>query len=164
VPNAAYRHFANRAALLAAVRSAGLSALARAIEAALDAIHATSSEADYARAMLRAVGTGYLRFAIAEPGLFRTAFSVLGDPPGTPDPDKSGKQGLTPFQLLGQALDRMVAAGVLPAERRPGAEHLAWSAVHGFALLVIDGPLRALDPAGREAIGRRVLAMVEKGL
>lgn len=66
--------------------------------------------------------------------------------------------------MLGAALDRLVAAGVLPAERRPGAEYLAWSAVHGLALLIIDGPLRHADEALRIALGERVLAMVEKGL
>ncbi len=72
--------------------------------------------------------------------------------------------GLNPFQLLGAALDRLVEAGVLPAERRPGAEYLAWPAVHGFAMLVIDGPLRRFTPAQTHDIGQRVLDMVEKGL
>jgi len=52
---------------------------------------------------------------------------------------------------LAAALDELVEAGVLPRERRPGAEYLAWSAVHGLAMLLIDGPLRGLD-------------MVERGL
>ena len=55
-------------------------------------------------------------------------------------------------------------AGVLPPERRPGAEYLAWSAVHGLALLVIEGPLGRLAPAQRQDIGQRLLEMVEKGL
>src|SRR5690349_25052348 len=40
VPNAAYRHFASRLALLQAVRMAALSRLARSIEAKLDTIAA----------------------------------------------------------------------------------------------------------------------------
>lgn len=62
------------------------------------------------------------------------------------------------------ALDKLVEAGVLPSERRPGAEFLAWSAVHGFSMLLIDGPLRALSTAQRQAIGQRLLDMVEQGL
>ena len=50
------------------------------------------------------------------------------------------------------ALDRMVAAGVLPPARRPGAEYLAWSAVHGLAVLIIDWPLLT-RPARRCAPG-----------
>ena len=67
-------------------------------------------------------------------------------------------------QLLSDTLDRLVEAGVLPPERRPGAEYLAWSAVHGLALLVIEGPLGRLQPAQRQGIGQRLLDMVEKGL
>ncbi len=52
----------------------------------------------------------------------------------------------------------------MPPERRPGAEFLAWSAVHGLALLVIDGPLRGLPAPQVESLGQRLLDMVEKGL
>jgi len=164
VPNAAYRHFGSRQALLQAVRSAALSALAVAMESELAALPSGMSPADFARASLRAVGTGYLRFAQAEPGLFRTAFAVPEELRGVAVPGGAGNSGLNPFQLLGAALDRLVEAGVLPAERRPGAEYLAWSAVHGFAMLVIDGPLRRFTPAQTHDIGQRVLDMVEKGL
>jgi hypothetical protein len=58
----------------------------------------------------------------------------------------------------------MVAAGALPAKRRPGAEYLAWSAVHGLAMLVLEGPLRRLARKDIQEIGRRVVEMVEKGL
>ena len=80
------------------------------------------------------------------------------------DPAKAGPGGLNPFQLLSAALDRMVEAGALPPARRAGAEFLAWSAVHGLALLIIDGPLRGLDEAQAHAAGQRLLDMVEKGL
>lgn len=120
--------------------------------------------AEAARASLKAVGTGYLRFALAEPGLFRTAFSVPGDPRVATDPAKAGDSGLNPFELLGAALDRMADAGVLPADKRLGAEYLAWSAVHGLALLVIDGPLRDTSAVQVRALGQRLLEMVEQGL
>ncbi|MCW7538077.1 TetR/AcrR family transcriptional regulator [Aquabacterium sp. A7-Y] len=164
VPNAAYRHFANRDELLQAVRAASLAALARAMEAELAALPAAGSAKSRAHAQLRAVGAAYLRFARAEPGLFRTAFSVSDETPGAAHPAKAGAGGLNPFQLLGAALDALVEAGALPAERRPGAEYLAWSAVHGLSLLVIDGPLGRLDEAQVEATTARLLDMVEKGL
>ena len=71
---------------------------------------------------------------------------------------------LNPFELLGAALDRLVDSGILPPERRPGAEYLAWSAVHGMALLLIDGPLRGLPASQVEALARHLLDMVERGL
>lgn len=165
-PNAAYRHFASRQALLQAVRAAALSAVAQAMEAELAAVPAGLSPADFARASVRAVGTGYLRFAQAETGLFRTAFAASDDmkQEAPRDPDKAGPGGLNPFELLGAALDKLVAAGVMPPERRPGAEFLAWSAVHGLAMLVIDGPLGPVIGPQMQLVGQRLLDMVEKGL
>src|SRR6266852_3221083 len=114
VPNAAYRHFASRLELLRAVRMAALSRLALSMEAELDALSSTLGSAELARASLRAIGVGYVHFALTETGLFPTIFAVPYDWPGTPDPAKAGSTGLNPFQLLGVALDRMVEAGVLP--------------------------------------------------
>lgn len=166
-PNAAYRHFANRQDLFEAVRAAALRALAVTMEAKLSEAGGDGGAADAAaaaRAKLRAVGAGYLAFAQAEPGLFRTAFAAAPPVEQDPDPSKAGASGLNPFQLLGAALDGLVAAGVIPAQRRPGAEYLAWSAVHGLALLLIDGPLRHASESQRQALGERVLTMVENGL
>lgn len=166
VPNAAYRHFASRLDLLREVRAAALSAVASAMEKELGAVPSGGSAAEVARAGLCAIGAGYMRFAREETGLFRTAFfaepdilEALGAGPAA-----SGPGGLNPFELLCAALDRMVKAGVLPAARRPGAEFLAWSAVHGLALLTIDGPLRGVPATHLDALGLRLLEMVEKGL
>jgi AcrR family transcriptional regulator len=167
-PNAAYRHFAGREDLLEAVRAAALAALAVAMERELAGLQGASqnesAKAEFARATLRAVGAGYLRFALTETGLFRTAFSGPTQVEGDRDPAKTGGSGLNPFQLLGAALDLLVQSGALPAERRPGAEYLAWSAVHGLALLLIDGPLQGIAPRQASALGQRLLDMVEKGL
>ena len=163
-PSAAYRHFADRRALLDAVCSAAQASLAVAMEAELAGLPREGGPAGLARARLRAVGTGYLGFAAEEPGLFRTAFSASENLRSAESPARAGEGGLTPFQLLGAALDGLVEAGVLPRERRPGAEFLAWSAVHGLAMLLIDGPLRGLDGATAHGVGQRVIGMVERGL
>jgi AcrR family transcriptional regulator len=163
-PNAAYRHFADRQALLFAVCEAAQSALAVAIETEIANLPRKKDPVKAAQAQLRAVGTGYVKFARAEPGLFRTAFSVPDDLGGAASPGKAGNSGLTPFQLLSAALDKLLETGALPPERRQGAEFLAWSAVHGLAMLAIDGPLRAINDTQMQAIGQRVLDMVEQGL
>lgn len=164
VPNAAYRHYASRDALLQAVRRTALAALAVAIEDQLARLRTTADAAASARASLRAVGSGYLKFARAEPGLFRTAFSVPDALQGAAVAEKAGASGLNPFQLLGAALDRFVDAGLLPPQRRLGAEYLAWSAVHGLAMLIIDGPLRAMSASQQTLVLQRLLDMVEQGL
>jgi AcrR family transcriptional regulator len=163
-PNAAYRHFADRQALLDAVCAAALSALADAIDAELATLPQEDDRRSVARSRLRAVGTGYVRFAQDEPGLFRTAFSVPVDLDAATSANRAGAGGRTPFQLLIEALDELVEAGVLPRERRAGAEYLAWSAVHGLAVLLIDGPLRNLDQPQTHAIADRLVAMIEQGL
>ncbi|MEG0974752.1 MAG: WHG domain-containing protein [Comamonas sp.] len=164
-PNAAYRHFANHLALFGAVRAAALGALALAIEQEMKAAEQIPDAVVRARGLLAAVGRGYLRFAEDETGWFRTAFAAGAfDVEVPPDPSRTADKGLNPYELLSYALDAMAAAGVLPPERRPGAEFLAWSTVHGMAMLSIDGPLRGATPEQRKALGLRLLAMVEKGI
>ena len=161
-PNAAYRHFANRDDLLAAVRAAAVAA--HFMEAELAQVPTTGTRTEQAHAKVRAVGAGYMRFAHAETGLFRTAFGGRFTVQTHPDPAMGGATGLNPFQHLSAALDDLVTAGALPAERRPGAEYLAWSTVHGMALLSIDGPLRGTPQPLLDGLGQRLLDMVERGI
>lgn len=163
-PNAAYRHFANREDLLDAVRAAAVAAVAEAMEAEMVRVPREGTPLAQARARVRAVGAGYLGFARAHTGLFRTAFGGRFALAATPDPAKAGRSGMDPFRHLGAALDDLVAAGALPAERRLGAEFLAWSTVHGLALLLLDGPLRGLADAQVDGLTERLLDMVERGL
>ncbi|MEU9714586.1 TetR/AcrR family transcriptional regulator [Streptomyces sp. NPDC047976] len=163
-PNAAYRHFADRGALVHGVSQAAMARVALAMEAEIDGLPATPDPAEAARARFRAVGTGYIRFAVTEPGWFRTAFHVPADMTYAADATAAGAGGLTPFELLGASLDGLVETGVLPEARRPGAEFLAWSAVHGLASLIIDGPLRGISPEQAHDAGQDVIAMIERGL
>ncbi|MEV4181958.1 TetR-like C-terminal domain-containing protein [Streptosporangium canum] len=163
VPNAAYRHFADRRALLSAVSQAALAQLASTMETEQATLPAADGPAESARARIRALATGYLRFAQAEPGLFRAAFSTT-DMMNTGDESAAGAGGLTAFQLLGVALDDLVETGALPPDRRPGAEYFVWSAVHGLAVLLIDGPLRGLLPVQAHEAGQRLMDSIERGI
>lgn len=163
-PNAAYRHFADRRALLHAVSAAALGMTADRLEAELAKVPPDGDPVANGRLRLRAVGQGYIGFAREEPGLFRTAFSVPDDLSEAASPDKAGAGGRTPFQILSVVLDELAALGVLPADRRPGAELIAWSSVHGLGMLAIDGPLRGLDDAILSDAMSRLLDMVDRGL
>ena len=162
--SAAYRHFADREALLAEVARFARNELAaekrRRVNRAKDP-----------RRRLRAVGTAYIDFALTEPGLFRTAFTshpaTSGDteddrPTGGEDPTHNNTVA-DPYEVLGQVLDEAQAAGVLDPRRRPGAEIAAWSAVHGLAGLLLDGPLPTNIAAIKFSRGQ-VLDLVERGL
>lgn len=164
VPNAAYRHFADRGALLHAVSQAAMAQVARAMEADQAALPPTADPTAAARARFRAVGTGYLRFAQEEPGLFRAAFHVPADMAYAAADTSAGDSGKTPFELLGAALDDLTAVGLMPEDRRPGAEFLAWSAVHGLAALIIDGPLRGLHATQAHEAGQLLIDMIERGI
>lgn len=162
-PNAAYRHFAGQAELLDAVRSACLSRVAAAIEGELKKCRLGRDTRVFARKSLRAVGMGYLGFAMREPGMFRTAFSVP-PPVDSPDLANTASMGLNAFQLLSLALDRMRESGLLSKKDRKDAEYLAWSTVHGLALLVLEGPLQKMPHDMVLALGQRLVVMVERGL
>jgi AcrR family transcriptional regulator len=161
--NAAYRHFPDRDALLKAVAADAMSALARLIEQRVEAVRAPNERAR-SRAALEATGRAYVEFALSEPGLFRTAFSVPEHEEPLATGEGVGDSGLGPFGLLGRGLDDLLAAGVLSPERRPGAEYTAWSGVHGVSMLLLDGPLRALAADVREAVIERVLADIGRGV
>ncbi|WP_213807151.1 TetR/AcrR family transcriptional regulator [Granulicella sp. dw_53] len=162
-PNAAYRHFANQAALLDAVRSACISRVAAAIEEEMSKPRVARDPQMFARKSLRAVGMGYLGFAMREPGMFRTAFSV---PPPVYEQNSANtaSMGLNPFQLLSLALDRMLESGLLSRKDRKDAEYLAWSTVHGLALLVLEGPLHKMPREIVLTLGERLVVMVERGI
>jgi AcrR family transcriptional regulator len=162
--NAAYRHFADRDALLAEVVDRAQGRAADVIAATIAAVPADGAPSAVARARFRAVGIGYLRFAMDEPGLFRTGFGVPTDLSRAGSAASAGECGRTPFQLLSDTLDEMVETGALPEEHRPGAELLAWSAVHGLAMLALEGPLRSLPHELVDELTPRLVRMVDLGL
>ena len=158
--NAAYRHFPDRDALLTAVCARAMASLARLMEHEVAPFGADAAGAGLG---LMAIGRAYVRFAVSEPGLFRTAFAI---PEGhaLAAEEGVGDSGLAPLSLLGRQLDRLVDAGAMDPARRPGAEFTAWSAVHGMSTLRVDGPLRELPPADADAATERLLADIARGL
>jgi hypothetical protein len=72
--------------------------------------------------------------------------------------------GLNPSLLLSLALDRMLESRLLSKRTRQDAEYLAWSAVHGLALLVLEGPLHQMPHEMVLTLGERLVVMVERGL
>jgi AcrR family transcriptional regulator len=158
--SAAYRQFADREALLAEVSRQARSELAAQMRRRV-------ARCKGPRQRLRAVGTAYIDFALTEPGLFHTAFTSHPATSPAADQDRadagSPGDGADPFEILGEVLDQCQAAGLLDPHRRPGAEIAAWSAVHGLAGLLLDGPLPR-TAAGIEFARRQVLKLIERGL
>src|SRR5215472_1253021 len=158
VPNAAYRHFPDRDALLAAVRDAAMRQLAQRMTQAIRRVRARRGARTGAQRRLGALGQAYLEFARTEPGLFDTAFATLEHPLQRAPDDEPG-----PFDLLKAALDELVDAGILEPARRPSLEYPIWATVHGFAVL-FRGPLRYLPDRDKDRLEAQALAFVEASL
>lgn len=149
-PNAAYRHFVDREALLGAV--------ATAIQHRMAARMARRHSAGAAE-RLRAVGLGYIKFALDEPGWFTVAF-FSADPVGLNEETASAP----PYLALVDVLDAMVEDGTLSPDRRAGAEWPCWSAVHGFAELALRGPLRHASRRELDTLAARTVDDIIAGL
>jgi AcrR family transcriptional regulator len=163
VPNAAYRHFADRDELLAAVCAEAMGELAARMAADVARVRGPYGDAAAARRRLRAIGRAYLEFARAEPGLFATAFSLphqhaYGALDGGTGPEAN------PLDQLRAVLDELVDAGVLDRGRRAAIEYPIWSTMHGLAVLVGQGPLREVPAATRRRLEESTRAFIESGL
>lgn len=158
-PNAAYRHFADRDALLRAVAIAIQHRMAVRMQSPA---RRGSGARRQARDRLRAVGLGYIGFALDEPGWFTVAF--FGPDITTATAGQHDVTAAPPYLALVEALDAMVAAGELSPARRRGAEWPCWSAVHGFAELALHGPLRGASRREVESLAARTVDDIIAGL
>ena len=163
VPNASYRHFADRDELLAAVCTAAMRELATRMAAGVARVRGKRGDAAAARRRLRAIGTAYLEFARQEPGLFATAFAL---PQQHPYDTQDGGTGHDPMPLdqLRAVLDELADAGVLTRQRRAGIEYPIWATVHGLAVLTVQGPLRDLPGASRQHLDDATRAFIQAAL
>ena len=135
---APYRHFRDKAALLAAVAMRGFEDL-RTVLLAADA------QPD-ARAALIAQGEAYLAFARARPALFRLMFAGHN---GRPPPVEDNAYG-----VMVRRVQQLVPANL------EAATLACWSVVHGMATLALDGGL----PAGGSPHERAALTLMVVGL
>ena len=122
---AVYRHFPDKRALLGAMAQAGLAMLGQLQQ------QAAQEGGDKA---FSATGRAYVRFALANPSLFRLVFThceLRGD--GLPEGN------LAADMLLGSAAK--ITGGDKAEARRFALQ--AWALVHGLAMLMLDGQLPA---------------------
>ena len=163
VPNAAYRHFADRDELLAAVCMAAVRELADRMAAGVARVRGKYGDPAAARRRLRAIGAAYLEFAREEPGLFATAFALPQQHDYDAPDDRAGQER-TPLGQLRAALDELVDAGVLGRRRRNDIEYPIWSTVHGLAVLAGPGPLRDVPDAARHHLEQLTLNFIGESL
>ena len=160
-PNAAYRHFADRESLRAAVATRIQADMVERMLALQPPADPGMSEA---RARLTAVGLGYISFALAEPGWFDVAFGSPGAFGAASRASNDAASVPAPLTFLLDALDGLVESGELAPAARPGAEWPCWSAVHGFALLALHGPLGHQPPDVIHAAAQRTVDAAITGI
>jgi len=155
--NAPYHHFADKAAVVAALALEGYEML---LAAELDAVDA----ADGTRDRIRALGRAYVGFAIAHPA----RFTLMNRPELRRAEEVTEVQsaGMASEGPLFEAIDDGQADGSIAAGDRDALALGAWAAVHGLAVLLVDGPLRELVPPGAAltAMTDQVLDVILDGL
>lgn len=129
-PAAPGHHFGDARGLLTAVAARAFAALADALAVA------TSAAAGDRQARLAAQGHAYVAFALAHPGLFDLMWRRALVDPADPELAVAGRRA---FAML-DAIVRDGAPPIAdPLDPALAPTHAAWSLVHGFARLALDG-------------------------
>ena len=124
---AVYRHFPDKQALLSALCDEGADELARLQQAAM-------AQAGGGRSGFDAVGRTYVRFALANPTLFRLMMTA---PVDSCAPLAALGQDVLAKKILMDNIAALAPVEASQAEQRVFALR-AWSIVHGLAMLMLD--------------------------
>jgi len=131
--SALYRHFTDKAALLAAVAREGFRMLRLELEAAWEC-------GGKGRPGFDAMGEAYIRFAIAQPSHYRVMFGG-GLERSAPDPELA-EEGTRAFGALLNSLVEQQREGLIRQDNPEQLAQFIWALVHGISMLAIDGALR----------------------
>lgn len=127
-PAAALRHFNDLAHLKAEISQSAREELARLCLASWANIESTGVNRESAIERFDALARCYVSFAQNHTNLFNAAFALCESQPATPD-------NPSPWELLEEVVEDLVALGVIPNAKREEAPLTAWSMVHGMATL-----------------------------
>ncbi|WP_343612856.1 TetR/AcrR family transcriptional regulator [Novosphingobium sp.] len=134
-----YRHFPDKEALFTALAMEGLAQLGAAQKAA-------GAAAGGGKQALAATGRAYVRFALANPALFRLIFAS----PALEASKASGRLDSEAFMLL----QANAAAQAAKDGGETGVRTLqAWALVHGLAMLMLDGQIEPDDSLIDRVVG-----------
>jgi AcrR family transcriptional regulator len=130
---ALYRHFTDKSTLLAAVAREGFRTLRTELLAAWQG-------AGRGVAGFDAMGMAYVQFALAHPSHYRVMFGGFVDAEAK-DPEFLDEASGA-FQVLVDALVALQRDGVVRSDDTQQLARFVWAAVHGMAMLGIDGQLQ----------------------
>ncbi len=145
-PSAAYAHFPDKDALMAAAAKAGMDFLDARMMDRAESLTPDDNQAALER--FWRMGEEYIEFAVAEPHLFRHIFGPYCPAVNKAAQSEGGLASITSediaadsvaYAMLCAGLDDLQARGLLRPGMRDGMDVVLWSMVHGFACLVLDG-------------------------
>lgn len=160
-PRAAYRHYADRDALVRAVSRVALRGIGEEMARRLGQVVRQGSPEVIAARDLAAIGEGYVAAALAEPGLFETALFGLDDLAETRSEEGAPP---TPYERLQGAIAELVRLEVVSPGRADVVAATCWSTVHGFATLATQGPMRELPRPAAMGLGMQVVHAITRGI
>lgn len=131
--NAPYRHFPDKEALLAAVAEQGFQSLRAELEASLENTSDNSSQ------RLAAIGIAYVHFALQHPAHYRVMFNTCNN--RIQENTALFSASKQAFEVLLQVIQSGQAKNSFRAGDTVKMAQVAWSLVHGQAMLAIDGKL-----------------------
>jgi AcrR family transcriptional regulator len=131
---APYRHFADKAELLAAVGEQGFCELHADLAAAVDGVPEP-------KARVIELGRAYVRWAVAHPDHYQVMFGAESERAAHPSLEVAAEQA---FGDLLDAVRRCQEAGIIDGQDPREIAAPLWSLVHGVASLAIGGELRAV--------------------
>jgi AcrR family transcriptional regulator len=131
---APYRHFADKAELMAAVAEQGFLDLHADLTAAADV-------ASEPRARMIELGRVYVRWAVTHPDYYQVMFGAEISKAGHPTLEVAAEQA---FGDLLDAITRCQEAGIVQGQDPREIAASLWSLVHGVASLAIGGELRGV--------------------
>lgn len=135
-PSASYHHFRDKDALVSAISNVLFDRLATMQEKAIEKVKGNSAASAIKK--FEEMGSAYFAWATSESNLYRLMFGGYCEVNMEEHDSKAWK-------LLREALDELMAHGVIDQSAREGGEVIVWSAVHGASSLAIEGLMSPSD-------------------
>jgi AcrR family transcriptional regulator len=148
---APYKHFPDKAALLAEMALLGFDRLHKAMT--------TSKQrgANSWRDEFLAVGRAYVRFGTSNPGLYRLMFSAEA---GKAADVHLSERATAPLGVVIALLERGQTEGVLRKRDVRGRAAACWAQVHGITMLTMEG-LFLLEKVGPNPLDAALVTLLE---
>jgi AcrR family transcriptional regulator len=151
---APYRHFTDKSALLLAVAAAGFDRL----NDRLQAVDAAAPRSGVER--IRRLGEEYVRFALENPAHYRLMYGAEAIARAEQPELRESANRL--FEQLVEVIRAQQRSGRIKRQDPKTQAYVAWSAVHGLAMLVVEGQIKTTVDV--EALARQATATLLDGM